>query len=370
MFLTCEPKLFFNLPVYIKRWLLCAVILLSAGTLKAQRDTVYVLPADTIVNNSLDSNVVSVFDFFAPAVLPDSLFYKDDNERQHKGLPFLSPKASLRLAVLLARMKAYAASLRIFSLSQRLRQQQADSLALHAIGDPVPDSILKRFIPYLSRNVTDTVILQNKSRKKAGHPLRLNEIMAPFHDDEAGVAYGVMLHIKQPRPGSRKSYALFNNVGHMFMTLVKFHKDGSHTSRTFGFYPEKENLLSATPLKPNTASVFKDDEEHNWDELVATFISRHQFRQVLRKVRQYSRERYHLNKNNCTDFGLSIASIAGIAIRDTRGSWPLGKGNDPGDTGQSILEGKIADAAGKGRGGLFVCTSIDDLVTEAFMEVF
>ena len=365
MFLTCEPKLFFNL-LSIRRLLLAGGLFFVQAIQAQQTDTLQVLPADTLVNN-IDSNAVPVFDFFGPMAVHDSLAYVAGREGQHKGLPFLSPRASLRLAVLLARVKAYAASMKIFSLSERLRQQPPDSMTIHAVGD-VPDSVLKRFIPYLSRNITDTVMLQNRNRKKTGRPLRLGEITAPFRDEEAGAAYGVLLHIKQPRPGNRKSYALFGNVGHMFITLVKFHDDGSHVSRTFGFYPEKENLLSATPLKPNTASVFKDDEDHSWDELVAKFISRHQFRQVLRKIRQYSRERYHLNKNNCTDFGLSIASISGIAIKDTRGSWPLGKGNDPGDTGQSILEGKVADAAGKGTGGLFVCTIMDDLSKEEYVE--
>ncbi|RXK83140.1 hypothetical protein [Filimonas effusa] len=365
MSLMCEPTLFSNLRAVRKLMLVGALFFI--GAVQAQQpDTLHLSPADTFVTN-IDSNTVPALDFFGPMAVHDSLAYIAGKEEQHKGLPFLSPRASLRLAVLLARVKAYAASMKIFSLSERLRQQPPDSMTIHAVGE-VPDSILARFIPYLSRNITDTLLLQNKNRKKTGRPLRLAEITAPFRDEEAGVAYGVLLHIKQPRPGSRKSYALFGNVGHMFITLVKFHDDGSHVSRTFGFYPEKENLLSATPLKPNTASVFKDDEDHSWDELVAKFITRHQFRQVLRKIRQYSRERYHLNKNNCTDFGLSIASISGIAIKDTYGSWPLGKGNDPGDTGQSILEGKVADAAGKGKRGLFVCTIMDDLSKEEYVK--
>ena len=73
-------------------------------------------------------------------------------------------------------------------------------------------------------------------------------------------------------------------------------------------------------------------------------------------VRQYSKKRYHLNKNNCTDFGLVIAGVAGISIQQTNGSWPLGKGNDPGDTGQSILEGKVSDMESKDNSRLFIVT--------------
>lgn len=129
----------------------------------------------------------------------------------------------------------------------------------------------------------------------------------------------------------------------MFITLIKFNRDSGYVSRTFGFYPEKDNLLSATPIMPTSTSVFKDDEGHDWDEMVGKFISKRRFRKILRMVKQYSRSKYNLNKNNCTDFGLCVAAIAGIKIEDTRGSWPLGSGNNPASAGQSILEGKVED---------------------------
>lgn len=350
-----ELKGLLLIPAYARRSFIAMLLLFAFTTSKGQEpDTTWALPEDT-VGLFTDSIAWPEFELPELSTVTDTTLLGADQENRPRMLRFLSPRASYRLAVLLARVKAYAASMKLFSLSRRLQQQRelADSLE-----QSVPDSMLVQLIPYFARGMADTLMLHNRVSKREGKRLRSSEITAPFRDGEAGASYGVLIHIKQPVPGNRKSYALFNNVGHMFITLIKFEVDGSHVSRTFGFYPDKENLLSATPLQPLTASMFKDDEDHSWDELVARFISRRQFRLILRKIKQYSRERYHLNKNNCTDFGLSVASIAGIMIENTRGSWPLGKGNDPGDAGQSVLEGRVADIMG-GSSTIFVCTGSD-----------
>ena len=127
----------------------------------------------------------------------------------------------------------------------------------------------------------------------------------------------------------------------MFITLIKYNSDAAYTSRTFGFYPDKDNFLSATPIIPTSSSTFKDDQQHDWDEMIAKFIPRRSFNRILRMVKKYSKTKYNLNKNNCTDFGLCIANVAGIQIEDTHGSWPLGSGNNPGFAGQSISDDKV-----------------------------
>ena len=164
-----------------------------------------------------------------------------------------------------------------------------------------------------------------------------------FNDGKKAVGYGLMVHVKQPKAGQRKVFASISNVGHTFVTLIKFNADSTTLSRSFGFYPKKDNLLSATPLIPSSTSVFKDDSQHEWDEVVGKFISKRKFDKIIRLVKEYSCKKYNLNSNNCTDFGLDIAAIAGIKIKETVSSWPLGKGNNPANAGQSILEGKVKD---------------------------
>ena len=189
----------------------------------------------------------------------------------------------------------------------------------------------------------DTMYIRQRTGKKKELKITGANILHSFDDGKQGMAYGLIIHTKQPISGKRKSFSGINTVGHMFITLIKYNSDTEYTSRTFGFYPDKDNFLSATPLIPTSTSTFKDDGQHDWDEIVAKFIPKHSFNKILRMVKKYSRTKYNLNKNNCTDFGLCVASVAGIQIKDTHGSWPLGSGNNPGFAGQSIIDDKVLD---------------------------
>lgn len=278
---------------------------------------------------------------------------------------FLSKKAYYNLAILMARYKNYPLALKYFSYANAFDDpNMADNrfkldVDSTLLDFPMPlfdkDSLIEHPEKYVVG--ADTVLISNRDRKIDSKPVSFRKLIAPFRDDEEGLAYGIVVHLKQPEYGKRKQFALFNNVGHMFISLIKYETAGKSVSRTFGFYPQKDNILSATPIIPGTSSTFKNDSLHLWDESVGKFITYKQFKLILRMVRQYSHKRYHLNKNNCTDFGLCIAAIAGINIEETHGTWPLGKGNDPGDTGQSILEGKLSDKDASDNSRLFIVTS-------------
>ncbi|PZP52672.1 MAG: hypothetical protein DI598_00115 [Pseudopedobacter saltans] len=290
-----------------------------------------------------------------------SLFKKGNIEEKKK---LFSHRAYYNLAVLMARYKNYPLALKYFGLANAFSDP---TLADHKFKLDVDSSLLDFPMPLFDKDSliehpekyvvgSDTVLLTNRDKKIDSKPVSFRKLLAPFKDDEDGLAYGIILHLKQPEYGKRKQFALFNNVGHMFISLIKYEADGKSVSRTFGFYPQKDNPLSATPIFPGTSSTFKNDSLHLWDESVGKFITYKQFKLVLRMVRQYSKKRYHLNKNNCTDFGLVVAGVAGINIQETNGTWPLGRGNDPGDTGQSILEGKISDMESHDNSKLFIVT--------------
>jgi hypothetical protein len=277
----------------------------------------------------------------------------------------LSEGLYYNMAVLFAKAKKYPLALKYFYKAsavkerkiarRKKRKEAAMDLQLADIAEAYSDTLADTMSLTLlyddlfhvmpDENIVvdnDTIMLgyDNKNRPGPG-TLYASDITDPFDDGRKAAAYGVMIHTKQPVTGKRKTFTGINTVGHMFITLTKFNTDSGYVSRTFGFYPDKDYLLSATPLLPVSTSVFKDDQEHDWDEIVAKFVSRRRFNRILRMVRQYSKSKYNLNKNNCTDFGLCVAAIAGIKINDTRGKWPLGGGNNPADAGQSILEGKI-----------------------------
>ncbi len=172
-------------------------------------------------------------------------------------------------------------------------------------------------------------------------PVLLRDIECSFEDGKKPVSYSIIVHVKQPVRGRRKAFTGINNVGHTFITLIKLNSDNSYVSRSFGFYPAKKMFLFATPLHPGDNPVFKDDAMHNWDQTVSKFISEKKFKEVLENFRKFGNTQYNLNRNNCTDFGLGEAVIAGINIRETVGRWPLGKGNNPANAGQSLLERKF-----------------------------
>lgn len=268
------------------------------------------------------------------------------------------------MAVLFARLKNYPLALKFFSYAKTASEEQIGKHRnkKNILSFPDPERALE--VSFTQENMpllqgTDTVFIENRGKKGKSRPVAVKKLLEPFHDEEEGLAYGVMLHVKQPKYGKRKPFMFINNVGHMFVTLVKFEQDGQTVSRTFGFYPRKQNFLSATPLIPGTSSTFKNDSLHDWDELVGRFISYKQFKLIVHMIRQYGKKRYHLSTNNCTDFGLCISEIAGISIKNTRGSWPLGKGNDPGDTGQSLYEGLFSTIDQEDVQDIFSCTNLD-----------
>lgn len=189
-------------------------------------------------------------------------------------------------------------------------------------------------------------------------PVRIDSIRAGFDDGKEVIAYALLVEVKQPIPGKRKAFAHISNVGHTFITLIKYNADGSIVCRSFGFYPNKAGPLDATPIHPSAPSVIKDDSKHDWDELAGRFISGRQFDKILGILRSYDHRVYNLNHSNCTDFGLLMAGIGGIRIEKTAGHWPLGRGNNPGSAGQSLLEGKVGNTDLEDSEPLFVASGL------------
>lgn len=275
---------------------------------------------------------------------------------KHSGRPNLY----YRLAVVFARMKMYPLALKCFYRSTRKIRKAAvmqdsmdhsrDSLSLSF--SLTNEDILQTPAGEALAINGDTVLVNNILSEKKSKVVKGEEVLRPFNDGKEANAYGIIVHVKQPVRGKRKKIRLFHgDVGHTFITLIKYNSDGTNVVRTFGFYPRKSLPLEATPLIPGTAADFKNDAMHDWDESVGRFITRKQFDLIIELTKQYARKRYHLSKNNCTDFGLNIASIAGIYIKDTKGKWLLGGGNDPADMGQSIREDKVVTNGGN----LFIC---------------
>ncbi len=220
-------------------------------------------------------------------------------------------------------------------------------------------------INYLAVNSIDDSLLNRQAllaaapdfEKKKSPVTSYKYITSAFNDGKKAIAYAMLFHVKQPVPGKRKIF-VGGNTGHTFITLIKYNADSTYSSFSFGFYPKKRNPLSATPLVPTASSVFKDDTDHKWDEIAGKFISKRRFEKILLLTKQYDNLEYHLSNNNCTDFGLKAAQLAGINVSETTGKWPLGHGNNPAITGQSMLEGKVTNVDTGKVEGIFVNNTV------------
>jgi len=201
---------------------------------------------------------------------------------------------------------------------------------------------------------TDSGLYNHSGIAIKSKQIREPDIVNPFDDGKTAVKYAMLIHIQQPISGNPKIFTKINRVGHTFITLIKYNADSTYVARTFGFYPEKDHLLSATPIFPSSTSEFKNDSMHDWDEVVGKFISKRRFQKILDLVKQYDHTKYNLNKNNCTDFGLNVAAISGIKILNTYGTWPLGRGNNPGSAGQSLVQGKVINSDTGDKNDLFI----------------
>jgi hypothetical protein len=233
------------------------------------------------------------------------------------------------LANLFTRLRLYPLAMKCFFKTMRTGLDSISTADIPIIA--TDDTVLEKQESLLG---TDT----NKYIRSK--PISTEKIAETFDDGKTAVAYAIIFHVKQPVRGKARIFKMAN-TGHTFITLIKYNADSTYAAVSFGFYPKKDNPLSATPIIPSTSSTFKDDSEHAWDEVLGKFISKRPFTRILALTQQYHNISYHLSKNNCTDFGLKAAALAGLGIWDTKGSWPLGSGNNPGMTGESLLQGKF-----------------------------
>ena len=248
----------------------------------------------------------------------------------------LGSRLFLDLANMSTRLKLYPLAITCYHQAIRINRKKSIPLYLSS-GNSSDTSSFSQLIKI------DTLAIAKISGTVSPEsvPVPLQDITQSFEDGKKAVSWAIIVHVKQPIRGRRKAFTGINNVGHTFITLIKLNQDNSAVSRSFGFYPAKKSFLSATPVHPGDNPVIKDDAVHPWDEVIGKFITEKKFNRILVNLEKFNHSRYNLNTNNCTDFGLSEALIAGFELKETRGRWPLGKGNNPANAGQSLLEGKF-----------------------------
>ncbi len=247
-------------------------------------------------------------------------------------------KTLFKFANLFARLKLYPLAMKCFFKTLQKNKQKhsneevavSDSMGID--DSPSPD------LPINTKDDSLAYVQSLQVRSEKSVRTTYENISGTFNDGKQAVAYALLFHVKQPSPGKKKVHVLAY-TGHTYITLIKYNTDSTYVSCSFGFYPKKDHIFSATPWFPSTSSQFKNDAGHKWDEIIGKFISKKSFDKILKLTKEYNDVDYHLSYNNCTDFSLQAAGMAGISISNTEGKWFMGHGNNPGVTGQSILQG-------------------------------
>jgi hypothetical protein len=264
-------------------------------------------------------------------------------------------KALYRFANLFARLKLYPLAMKVFfktlDRENKKAKKEADKLA------DADDQIKLDELPFNTKDDSLLGIQAEKAKATKSKYTNYKRISNTFNDGKQAVAYALLFHVKQPISGKPKVF-VFSNTGHTFITLIKYNADSTYVSCSFGFYPKSEKILFATPWDPSSESQFKNDVGHKWDEVVGKFISKRSFEKILTLTKKYGDLEYHLSNNNCTDFCLKAATLAGLDIPDTKAKWPLGYGSNPGTTGQSLMDGKYKNTDNQPDANIFKSLNI------------
>jgi hypothetical protein len=245
-------------------------------------------------------------------------------------------KALYRFANLFARLKLYPLAMKCFfktiqRANKKAKQNGYNTADFNDDTEPVT-------LPINAKDDSLLNLQAIKLKTPKSKYTNYKHIASTFNDNKPTIAYALLFHVKQPISGKPKVF-VFSNTGHTFITLIKYNADSTYVSCSFGFYPKNEKILFATPWDPSSDSQFKEDGGHQWDEVVGKFISKKSFEKILTLTKKYDDLDYHLSNNNCTDFCLQAASLAGLNISNTKAKWPLGYGSNPGTTGQSLMDG-------------------------------
>jgi hypothetical protein len=263
-------------------------------------------------------------------------------------------KSLYRFANLLARLKLYPLAMKVFfkTLDRENKKAKKEAEKLTDADDDISPGALP-----INAKDDSLLNIQAEEAKTKSKYTNYKRISNTFNDGKPAIAYALLFHVKQPVSGKPKVF-VFSNTGHTFITLIKYNADSTYVSCSFGFYPKSEKILFATPWDPSSASQFKNDAGHKWDEVVGKFISKRSFEKILNLTKKYGDLEYHLSNNNCTDFCLKAATLAGLDIPETKAKWPLGYGSNPGTTGQSLMDGKYNNTDDQPNANIFKSLNI------------
>lgn len=143
----------------------------------------------------------------------------------------------------------------------------------------------------------------------------------------------VTIYIDEPEPGSGETWVTGWNgilptaiVGHTFISITQ----GDNTS-VLGYYPSTD---AVTPSNPSDSGVYGNDSGESFSASITKNINSTELELIINYIINNDSTTYNLNSNNCTDFGLAVADLAGLNLPEANDDWPGGSGSNPGTLGE------------------------------------
>lgn len=137
------------------------------------------------------------------------------------------------------------------------------------------------------------------------------------------------IYVNQPSPNKREAINNALDVGHTFISI----QQGNNVV-SFGFYP-----LEGIGYQKSVNGIMGDNSNYPFDLSISIPIDASKLNNIINYSVNFSQNvTYNLQTNNCSNFGIYVANMAGvpISISEATGNWLLGSGANPGALGQQI----------------------------------
>lgn len=135
------------------------------------------------------------------------------------------------------------------------------------------------------------------------------------------------IYVDQPIANQNDSWTSGNGkAGHAFISITQ-----GNLTRSWGLYPEGD----ANPFNSNDPHAFGNNSQDEFDVSITVIINHASLLNIIEDTENYNLN-YDLNTNNCTDYVIQTAGLAGITLPDPQSTWPGGGGSNPGAFGQEL----------------------------------
>lgn len=135
------------------------------------------------------------------------------------------------------------------------------------------------------------------------------------------------IYVDQPIANQDDSWTSgAGKAGHAFISITQ-----GNLTRSWGLYPEG----NANPFNSNDPHAFGNNSQDEFDVSITFTINHVSLLNIIDDATNYNLN-YDLDTNNCTDYVIQAAGLAGITLPDPQSSWPNGGGSNPGAFGQAL----------------------------------